>query len=176
PDHHGLEHGIDPRCEPSRPRCAAGMVQRLASTCRGRLRRAGKATPRKKTVLDRATVHTLRCLSVWRGRGPTGTSEEPRLRPAPMIYRAILPAELLQPDRRAAVTAPDRAGNDSFRVGGSMNGSVHRAFRQATLYLAALALLAGCASLAVTPCDTIADRDGKYFGRFFLGVATLGLS
>ncbi|HWU41450.1 MAG TPA: hypothetical protein VN203_27660, partial [Candidatus Acidoferrum sp.] len=42
------------------------------------------------------------------------------------------------------------------------------------LYLAAL--LAGCASLAVTPCDTIADRDGKYFGRFFLGVATLGLS
>src|SRR5512136_2445874 len=42
--------------------------------------------------------------------------------------------------------------------------------------LLALAVLAGCASLAVTPCDTIADRDGKYFGRFFLGVATLGLS
>ena len=39
-----------------------------------------------------------------------------------------------------------------------------------------LALLAGCASLAVTPCDTVEDRDGKYFGRFFLGVATLGLS
>jgi hypothetical protein len=39
-----------------------------------------------------------------------------------------------------------------------------------------LAVLAGCASLAVTPCDTIEDRDGKYFGRFFLGVATLGLS
>ena len=37
-------------------------------------------------------------------------------------------------------------------------------------------MLAGCASLAVNPCDTIADRDGKYFGRFFLGVATLGLS
>jgi hypothetical protein len=36
--------------------------------------------------------------------------------------------------------------------------------------------LAGCASLAIQPCDTIADRDGKYFGRFFLGVATLGLS
>ena len=36
--------------------------------------------------------------------------------------------------------------------------------------------LAGCASLAVTRCDTIEDRDGKYFGRFFLGVATLGLS
>ena len=35
---------------------------------------------------------------------------------------------------------------------------------------------AGCASLAVNPCDTIPDRDGKYFGRFFLGVATLGLS
>jgi hypothetical protein len=36
--------------------------------------------------------------------------------------------------------------------------------------------LAGCASLAIQPCDTIPDRDGKYFGRFFLGVATLGLS
>ena len=42
--------------------------------------------------------------------------------------------------------------------------------------LVALVLLAGCASLAVTPCDTIEDRDGKYFGRFFLGVATIGLS
>ncbi len=42
--------------------------------------------------------------------------------------------------------------------------------------LLALALLAGCASLAVTRCDTVEDRDGKYFGRFFLGVATLGLS
>ncbi len=42
--------------------------------------------------------------------------------------------------------------------------------------LLALTVLAGCASLAVNPCDTVADRDGKYFGRFFLGVATLGLS
>jgi len=42
--------------------------------------------------------------------------------------------------------------------------------------LAALVMLTGCASLAVTRCDTIPDRDGKYFGRFFLGVATLGLS
>ena len=42
--------------------------------------------------------------------------------------------------------------------------------------LAVVALLAGCASLAVTRCDTIEDRDGKYFGRFFLGVTTLGLS
>ena len=42
--------------------------------------------------------------------------------------------------------------------------------------LALLLLVAGCASLAVNPCDTIADRDGKYFGRFFLGVATIGLS
>jgi hypothetical protein len=42
--------------------------------------------------------------------------------------------------------------------------------------LAVLATLAGCASLAVRPCDTIEDRDGKYVGRFFLGVATLGLS
>ena len=48
--------------------------------------------------------------------------------------------------------------------------------RRAALILAALVVLAGCASLAVTPCDTVADRDGKYFGRFFLGVATLGLS
>ena len=37
-------------------------------------------------------------------------------------------------------------------------------------------MVAGCASLAIRPCDTIEDRDGKYFGRFFLGVATLGLS
>jgi hypothetical protein len=42
--------------------------------------------------------------------------------------------------------------------------------------LAVLVTLSGCATLAVNPCDTIADRDGKYFGRFFLGVATLGLS
>jgi hypothetical protein len=42
--------------------------------------------------------------------------------------------------------------------------------------LLVLVMLAGCASLAVTRCDTIPDRDGKYFGRFFLGVATLGLS
>ena len=43
-------------------------------------------------------------------------------------------------------------------------------------WLAALVALAGCASLAVRPCDTIEDRDGKYFARFFVGVATLGLS
>jgi len=42
--------------------------------------------------------------------------------------------------------------------------------------LAVLLMVTGCASLAVTPCDTVPDRDGKYFGRFFLGVATLGLS
>jgi len=42
--------------------------------------------------------------------------------------------------------------------------------------LAMLASLAGCASLAIRPCDTIEDRDGKYFGSFFLGVATIGLS
>jgi hypothetical protein len=42
--------------------------------------------------------------------------------------------------------------------------------------LVTLTTLAGCASLAVTRCDTIEDRDGKYFGRFFLGVATIGLS
>ena len=48
--------------------------------------------------------------------------------------------------------------------------------RQVTALLAVVVTLAGCASLAVTRCDTIEDRDGKYFGRFFLGVATLGLS
>lgn len=48
--------------------------------------------------------------------------------------------------------------------------------RQIASSLAVLVTLAGCASLAVRPCDTIPDRDGKYFGRFFLGVATLGLS
>ena len=42
--------------------------------------------------------------------------------------------------------------------------------------LIVVVMLTGCASLAVNPCDTVADRDGKYFGRFFLGVATIGLS
>src|SRR5687767_3304797 len=53
-----------------------------------------------------------------------------------------------------------------------------RARRAALLALTLIVVmaLAGCASLAVNPCDTIADRDGKYFGRFFLGVGTLGLS
>jgi hypothetical protein len=48
--------------------------------------------------------------------------------------------------------------------------------RHAASPLVVLLMLTGCASLAVRPCDTIPDRDGKYFGRFFLGVATLGLS
>jgi hypothetical protein len=48
--------------------------------------------------------------------------------------------------------------------------------RQVASALAVLVTIAGCASLAIRPCDTIADRDGKYVGRFFLGVATLGLS
>lgn len=39
-----------------------------------------------------------------------------------------------------------------------------------------LVTLAGCATMAVNPCDTVVDRDGKYIGRFFLGVSTLGLS
>jgi hypothetical protein len=46
----------------------------------------------------------------------------------------------------------------------------------ATGPLVVLAAFAGCASLAVNPCDSVADRDGKYIGRFFLGVSTLGLS
>ena len=48
--------------------------------------------------------------------------------------------------------------------------------RQCIAILAVGATVAGCASLAVTRCDTVEDRDGKYFGRFFLGVATIGLS
>jgi hypothetical protein len=48
--------------------------------------------------------------------------------------------------------------------------------RRLVALLAVSVMLAGCASLAVTRCDTVEDRDGKYFGRFFLGVATLGLS
>jgi hypothetical protein len=63
---------------------------------------------------------------------------------------------------------------------GDEEGSVMRvlssAGRRGALFLAVLVVMAGCASLAIQPCDTIADRDGKYFGRFFLGVATLGLS
>jgi hypothetical protein len=47
---------------------------------------------------------------------------------------------------------------------------------RAASLLAVLLSVMGCASLAVNPCDTVPDRDGKYFGRFFLGVATLGLS
>ncbi len=43
------------------------------------------------------------------------------------------------------------------------------------LCLAAI-LMPSCASMAVRPCDTIEDRDGKYFARFFMGVATVGLS
>jgi len=54
--------------------------------------------------------------------------------------------------------------------------SLRAVSRPWTAMLALGVTLAGCASLAVTPCDTIEDRDGKYFGRFFLGVATLGLS
>ncbi len=43
--------------------------------------------------------------------------------------------------------------------------------------LAALAAtLSGCASLAVRPCDSVADRDSKYVARFFLGILTLGIS
>ena len=50
------------------------------------------------------------------------------------------------------------------------------ASRPLAAMLAVVVTLVGCASLAVRPCDSIEDRDGKYFGRFFLGVATLGLS
>ncbi len=48
--------------------------------------------------------------------------------------------------------------------------------KRALSLVAVTALLAGCASLAVRPCDTIAERDGKYVSRFFLGIITLGIS
>ncbi len=38
------------------------------------------------------------------------------------------------------------------------------------------AVLSGCASLAVRPCDTIEQRDSKYAARLFLGILTLGIS
>ena len=60
--------------------------------------------------------------------------------------------------------------------GRSGTRSLWSAGRQVACSLVVAVTLAGCASLAVRPCDTIEDRDGKYFGRFFLGVATIGLS
>jgi hypothetical protein len=47
--------------------------------------------------------------------------------------------------------------------------------RIAAVTLVAFAL-SGCASLAVRPCDSIAERDAKYTARFFLGILTLGIS
>jgi len=57
-----------------------------------------------------------------------------------------------------------------------MNAKRLVGFRALVPTCLAAILLAGCASLAVNRCDTVEDRDGKYFGRFFLGVATVGLS
>jgi hypothetical protein len=48
--------------------------------------------------------------------------------------------------------------------------------KRAIVLAAFAAALSGCASLAVRPCDSIAERDGKYVSRFFLGVLTLGIS
>ena len=62
-------------------------------------------------------------------------------------------------------------GNEVIGLRGFWSAAI-----RAVAPLAVLALVAGCASLAVTRCDTIPDRDGKYFARFFVGVATLGLS
>jgi hypothetical protein len=72
-------------------------------------------------------------------------------------------------DQHVALGRSSEAGTRSQRRLRSAGGHV-------AWSLAVLVTLAGCASLAVRPCDTIEDRDGKYFGRFFLGVATLGLS
>ena len=48
--------------------------------------------------------------------------------------------------------------------------------KRAAVLAAVAALISGCASLAVRPCDSIAERDGKYATRFFLGIITLGIS
>ena len=48
--------------------------------------------------------------------------------------------------------------------------------RRVTALAAVAAALMGCASLAVRPCDSVAERDGKYAARLFLGVITLGIS
>jgi len=48
--------------------------------------------------------------------------------------------------------------------------------KRAAVLAAVAALVSGCASLAVRPCDSIAERDGKYASRFFLGIITLGIS
>jgi hypothetical protein len=48
--------------------------------------------------------------------------------------------------------------------------------KRAIALAAVAALISGCASLAVRPCDSIAERDGKYATRFFLGIITLGIS
>jgi hypothetical protein len=48
--------------------------------------------------------------------------------------------------------------------------------KRAIALIGLAAILSGCASLAVRPCDSVADRDSKYAARFFLGVLTLGIS
>lgn len=48
--------------------------------------------------------------------------------------------------------------------------------KRAICFAALAAALSGCASLAIRPCDTIAERDSKYTTRFFLGILTLGIS
>ena len=60
-------------------------------------------------------------------------------------------------DRHAALGRSSEAGTRRLRRLRSAGGHV-------AWSLAVLVTLAGCASLAVRPCDTIEDRDGKYFG------------
>ncbi len=48
--------------------------------------------------------------------------------------------------------------------------------KRAIALSALAATLSGCASLAIRPCDSIAERDSKYTTRFFLGILTLGIS
>ena len=48
--------------------------------------------------------------------------------------------------------------------------------KRVAVLAAVAALISGCASLALRPCDSIAERDGKYATRFFLGIITLGIS
>ncbi len=62
--------------------------------------------------------------------------------------------------------------------GTSPDGAVRpRGTMKRALALVGLAaILSGCASLAVRPCDSIQERDSKYAARFFLGILTLGIS
>jgi hypothetical protein len=94
-----------------------------------------------------------------------------------MRRRAIAPAKLMVRVRSGLSDERPTGESRALKYNPGVTSIVLRSTgRQLASVLLLLVTLAGCASLAVRPCDTIPDRDGKYFGRFFLGVATLGLS